>query len=229
MGKIEGLLPRIAVATFVYYCLTFAFEIGYFWKIGIGYMSAFSITEHSVHASSFVIGGAGVAIIIYFAIMYPAVGFTGEDRTPPFRPPSKTEKIHWTRRLAFFLLFTMFVSTFGWDEFPELVRSGFTPSSFFGLVFSVSMLAYFAMLTFRLPAIFCVYPAIIAAIISPVALGQLSYDSFTRAKSATFSAVTVDGKQKKAKVLFFGTDRMLIQTSAAPALVGYPDDAVRIK
>lgn len=229
MGKIEGLLPRIAVATFAYYCLTFTFEIGYFWKIGIGYVSAFSITEHSVHASSFVIGGAGVAIIIYFAMMYPAVGLTGEDSTPPFRPPSKTEEIHWTSRVAFFLLITMFITTYAWDELPELFRLGFTPASFFGLVFSVAMLAYFAMRTFRVPAVFWVYPAVIAAIISPVALEQLSYDSFTRTKSATFSNVAIGGKQKKAKVLFFGTERMLIQSSEAPALVGYPDDAVSIR
>jgi len=229
MGKFEGLLPRIAVATFLYYCLTFAFEIGYFWKIGIGYMSAFSITEHSVHASSFVIGGAGVAVIIYFAMMYPALGLSDKDTAPPFRPPSKNEEIYWTRRVAFFALLSMFIITYAWDEVPEWFRLGFTPSSFFGLVFSVAMLAYFAMLTFRLSAIFCVYPAVMAAVISPVALGQLSYDNFTREKSATFSTVTVNGKPTKAKVLFLGTDRMLIQSSEAPALVGYPDDAVSIR
>ncbi len=229
MNKTDNWLPKIAIVTFAYYCLSFAFEIGYFWKVGVGYMPAFSISEHTVHAASSTLAVLGIVTISYFVIMYPAVWLDTNSSPPPMKPPPPKHAIHWMNRLSFIMIVALFSTTYAWDEVPRLIQEGLYPTSLFGLVASIAMLAYFAMISFRVPNIFWIYPAIIAAVISPVALGQMVYDSFVDGDRAVDTTVTIAGKPVGARVIFMGTDRMLVAGPRAPILVGYPDDAVTLR
>lgn len=218
----ESILPKIAIATLIYYCLSFAFEIGYFWQIGVIYMSAFSLTEHTVHAASSALSILGVIAFLYLISMYPAIGMDTSKEQVSWQPPAADEPIHWTRYVSFCVILVMFIGTYAIYEAPDKLRNGYTPSSLFGLLFMLSMIAYLSMLTFRTSRLFWIYPAFLTAMISPVALGESAY--LTAIKS-TKMQYAVDGSSQSATAIFFGSERVMLTSNGRVSILSY--DAAR--
>lgn len=86
----EKYLSWIALFTIFYYLTTFAYEIGYFYGIGVEHMSLFSFSDYTIHAASTVI-----PIFVSFVPLFvvSAAGFIFSMTRPNIRVASNGESI----------------------------------------------------------------------------------------------------------------------------------------
>lgn len=223
MSSAEGWLAKIAIATFVYYTLTFAFEIGYFWDIGVGYMSAFSISEHAVHAASATMASLGAIAAIYFIGMYPAVGLKRDEPSSAPQAIGGSNQPTAQQKISFAILIVLAVGAFGLDEVPRILREGLGPAILCGMLLTSAMVTGLGARTFGWRRIFWVYPALIAAVLAPFAFGQSEFKSALNGKKAIYISMTVSGKPTQVPAIFLGTERMLVSGPKSPIFVSYPE------
>lgn len=222
----EKWLSIFAVATFAYYVLTFAFEIGFFWKIGLDYMPAFGLVDHAVHAAALTIGTIGTFLFLWLLSAAPNMFIT--DSNDKAHSPRKNKadsanegadwKRLWLPRLLTAPAFIFLLPAL-WHSVDTLMLDGARPMLLFGPLFIFSFLVGILNVAWPIPRLAWVYPALLAALLFPTALGDFMFDRKMNEPLNPMRLVELGGKAIRARVVFVGSDKALLKIGNSLALV----------
>lgn len=229
---IERLLTVIAVMTTVYYLLTFAVEVGFFWTVGLQFMPAFSISDHVSHAAAWVIGSLGTVlfsiaalIMLAGALAVPSVLVGVIAGWPPVEDAKEKPAlpIGKLRRISSLLLVMgglfLIVALL-------LTNTDARPWSAFALSFVVAACVGFAEFVAGRKAMIWVIPASIAALLSPFALGDWLFLSAYRTPIIQDEYFVVSGRKIIGRPIFAGADKSLYKTATGLYLFTNNGDTV---
>lgn len=220
--NLEHLVAGIAVVTALYYVLSFAFELGFFWRMGLELISAFELGEHVVHAAALAIPLIGVAVIGYMGLMYPAVFVPRGVFAEPAYPGDKSlpyPKLDWITGFASVALLALMAFSFFISTFREIRAEGFLPGNLAVLFGALATTLFVVRRHLHLDAMLWAYPAVIAAIVLPVAAGQWHYEA-TVSRTATVP-VKLGDRVVQAVPVFLGRERGIFRTGDRLSLFSY--------
>lgn len=219
--SLDGWLTRVALATFAYYLITFAFETGYFWNIGVRYMSAFGLAEHTVHAASYIVGTAGAVIFMYFLAHVPALAFRPADKSAdpdgepePPRTAKRRERLSWLLIAPMLALLAAALVNFALD----VAAHGPSPVTLWPVLLVGTFLFYYAGVVEWADKLIWSVPAALLALLSPFALGQLVFEGEI-ARRGSEQRIKVGDREVVGAALFVGVDRMLLRVGRRLYLV----------
>lgn len=205
---LERWLSTVALATFAYYLVTFAFEVGFFWPIGIPYLSAFSAAEHTIHAAAYIIGTFGVVAfaVVAFGVPQSLIKFSSrparQEELEANGVSTKTLVISWLLRAPALIVFLyiIFVSI---DDIYQVKPN---PGNVFGLLAAVTMFVYTLDGSKYLIKRAWIIPAFLLAVITPFSLGYAVY--YTTSRSIYGSTVVeLENKKHSAEPIFIGIEK----------------------
>lgn len=215
---LERWLNIFAVATFAYYVLTFAFEIGFFWKIGLEYMPAFGLIDHAVHAAALTVGTIGAALFLWLLGTTPNILISdwsakSSDKEKA-RRLSEAEAPHWKQVWIPRLLTApapVFLLPALWHTIDTLMLDGARPMLLLGPLCYFSFLLWLLSVAWPVPRRAWAYPALLAALLSPAALGDFMFDRKTNEPRNPMQLVEFDHKIVQAKIIFIGSEKVLLK------------------
>jgi hypothetical protein len=215
---LEKWLSIFAVATFAYYVLTFSFEIGFFWKIGLEYMPAFGLIEHAVHAAALTIGTIGAALFLWLLGVAPNMLISDSRRKASDRAKAEADSVaEWSDWKQVWLprLLTapalIFLSPALWHTIDSLMVDGARPMLLFGPLVFFSFLVGLLSVAWPIPRLAWAYPALLAALLFPVALGDFMFDRKMNDPLNPMRRVEFGDKVLQARIVFIGSDKALLK------------------
>lgn len=222
----EKWLSIFAVATFAYYVLTFAFEIGFFWKIGLDYMPAFGLVDHAVHAAALTIGTIGTFLFVWLLGNVPKMLITDSNDKAYDRTETKVDlaaeggdwKRLWLPRLLTAPAFIFLLPAL-WHSVNTLMLDGARPMLVFGPLLIFSFFIGIMSVAWPIPRLAWAYPAFLAVLLLPTALGDFMFDRKMNEPLNPMRLVEFGDKAIRARVVFVGSDKALLKIGNSLVLV----------
>ena len=217
---IERWLSTVALVTFIYYLVTFAFEVGFFWRVGLQYLPTFSASEHTLHAAAYIIGTFGAVVFAALAFGIPqavigiSVGVAGGPPTQAEPPTRKTMIVSWLMRAPG-------LGIMGWilyEGITDIATDGPNPGNLFMPLAALTMLAWMLDGAKGLIKHAWVWPGALLLILSPFSLGYVVHYSAANAREGT-TILNLEKGTLHATPIFVGTERGLYQTKDQLLLV----------
>ena len=209
----ERLLGQVALATFGYYLVTFAFEVGYFWDIGLDLLPAFSVSEHAIHAAAYILATVGVLVFVFASahllpLMVAQTDGAAERTAGTAEPPARATG---RRRALALAMQAPALGVFVWslaDSLPAAARHP-APTTFWLALLGLAVSAYLVGGALTRPRPLWMAPTVLLAILSPVALGQLVFQLQTDGRSPK-QVIKIGDRRIVGRTLLVGGTNLLL-------------------
>jgi|TARA_B100000378_G_scaffold196760_1_gene160410 hypothetical protein len=180
-------LGRIAIFTFIYYVATFAFEIGFFWDLGLEFIPVFSVFEHAMNAVVYATSTVGVLIFVYLAFQMPAIFFVASNDQKKIENSDTVSLTRKQRIISIALMAPagMICVAALIGSSLDAIKLGFSPKSVWPILASFTFFAYLVDHQLGRKRIWAL-PALLLFILSPVALGEKIFHDRIESSSSIY-------------------------------------------
>lgn len=225
MSRVKGetLVAIIAGIPVSFYIIAFSFETGFFWDVGFGFLPAFSVGEHLVHAGTYAIAVI-IIVPILITMILPQAMIEHYYKLP--EPHVYTEAFSHRKssrlKRLFILVCTMPIPLLSlkiiYGLVIELLHRFELQTAFFA-----SFCTWFGLYVFERvyspQTRWAQIPLVLVIVLAVPAFGSLQYHRLEQEKDGSRVTIRVGHKSITGNMLFGGSSRILIAVHGSVCLL----------
>lgn len=228
-NRIETVVTVAAASTIFYYVVAFCFEVGFFWEIGLGYLSASGIGEHLAHAgASFLVSVLFILSMLFLLGMQAVIRHYVEVLlgVVPQEPAPSAPKAPLTplRKLVVALLvapaFVMLAAYLFGTLIPMLAEE-FTAGAMLGVLAVICAAAYLLESLLGSRTRWWLGPAVLCGMFAPTAFGELEYNRLLAEPASSSFKLKGTDRIAQGTMIFAGTSKFIMMKDGRCCLVDY--------
>lgn len=206
-------LHILAMLTTVNYVGSFLFEVGFFWRMGPGAMTAFSFSEHVVHAAMVIVTLTGMFGILatIAALQMTTFSVLGKFIVPRLTKSTVMRVVISSGLAAPIIMIGGAIGLHG--------KVTFNPAVAISILGVVSYLAYAASESWKWPNVIWMIPASLTALTLPAALGYSQFLLTLRNADRSPIALIAGRRSIDGGLIFVGSEKVILQTKKGLLLV----------